>query len=82
VAQEVNDLPLRIYGASDFRVPPPEERRTLLLAPGDTKAVPFKTVSNDPTGQTGAESLTSQPWFIPALLLAGVSLVTILSRRS
>lgn len=75
-------LPLRIYGAADFKVPPPEERKTLLLTPGEDRAIPFKTVSNEPTSQAGAKSITSEPWFVPALMLAGAVLVTVVSRRS
>lgn len=75
-------LPLRIYGAADFKVPAPEERKTLLLTPGESTPLPFKTVSNEPTSQAGAKSITSEPWFIPALVLAGVVVATVVSRRS
>lgn len=78
----MNALPLRIYGAADFRVPPSEERKTLLLTPGEGKAIPFKTVANEPTSQAGATSITSEPWFVPALVLAGVVVATVVSRRS
>jgi len=78
----VSNLPVRIYGASDFKIPSPEERKTLLLAPGESKPVPFKAVSNEPTTQTGAQSITSQPWFVPAMIVAGAALVTAISRRS
>ncbi len=73
---------LRIYGTADFKVPAPEERKTLLLTPGESKPLPFKTVSNEPTSQAGAKSITSEPWFIPALVLAGAVVVTVVSRRS
>jgi hypothetical protein len=82
VEEAVSNLPVRIYGASEFKIPSPEERKTLLLAPGEGKPIPFKAVSNEPTTRSGAESITSQPWFVPALLLAGAALVTVLSRRS
>jgi hypothetical protein len=80
--EEVNHLPIRIYGSAEFRVPSPEERKTLLLTPSDAAPVPFKTVSGEPTGKPGAESITSQPWFVPALVLASAALVTVFLRRS
>lgn len=95
----MNHLPIRIYGSADFRIPSPEERKTLLLTPSDADSVPFKTasgeptgkpgaqvpfktVSGEPTGKPGAESITSQPWFVPALVLASAALVTVFLRRS
>lgn len=78
----MNHLPIRIYGSAEFRVPSPEERKTLLLTQSDAAPVPFKAVSGEPTGKPGAESITSQPWFVPALVLASAALVTVVLNRS
>lgn len=73
--------PIRMYGVSDFHVPAPEERKTLLLLPGEGQKIPLKTVSGEPTGKPGAESITSQPWFVPALVIVSFALVSLFSRE-
>ena len=71
----------RMYGEAEFRIPTAAEKKTLLLTPGEGEQMSLTQITGG-TKATGEESITSQPWLVPALVLTGVALVAYLYKRN